>query len=74
MGLTNQLRKKGVAEKTREMSRGRQAGIPEGELVKRSGRDAGYRATEEDAEFNDSRKNQKKKNDKERRGVTLNDH
>jgi len=56
------------------MSRGRQAGIPEGELVKRSGRDAGYRATEEDAEFNDSRKNQKKKNDKERRGVTLNDH
>jgi len=35
VGLTNQLRKKGVAEKTREMSRGRQAGIPEGELVKR---------------------------------------
>jgi hypothetical protein len=43
--------------------------------VKRPGPDAGYRATEEeDEECNDSRKNQKKKNDKERRGMTLNNH
>jgi len=50
-------------------------GISEGELAKRPGPDAGYCAPEQDdAESNDSRKKQKKKNDKERRGVTLNDH
>lgn len=47
----------------------------EGEMVKGPRSDVGYRATEEeDAECNDSRKNQKKENEKERRGVTLNNH